>query len=136
MKELIGKWLVWAILLSTLSGCAVLEGNPATARFAVQYATLKVIKDDHWKAARVVQIVTQAAELLDESSATIALLEAAVRSSIDWDKLDAADTLLADNLIIAVKFELEKRVGDSLLDPEKTFAIKMVLSWIIEAAES
>lgn len=117
------------------SGCASFQTNSAGAKLAVQYATLKVIKRDPAKAARVTNIVTEADLILTDRTATVALAEAAVRKAIKWEDLSAEDTLLANALINAVKFELEARVGTGGLSADQVLQVRAVLAWITEAAE-
>jgi uncharacterized protein YceK len=133
MKQLFALALVFV-----LSGCASLgsdEGQQLAARIGVQYATLKVIGDDADRAATVVSVIDSAIELVEGGDALpIDLLEAEIRDVIPFDKLDQADTLLVELLILQVREELDLRVDDGLIDPEKVAKVLEVLTWVRDAA--
>jgi uncharacterized protein YceK len=133
MKKLFALALVFV-----LSGCASLgsdEGQQLAARIGVQYATLKVIGDDADRAATVVSVIDSAIELVEGGDALpIDLLEAEIRDVIPFDKLDQADTLLVELLILQVREELDLRVDDGLIDPEKVAKVLEVLTWVRDAA--
>lgn len=119
----------------TLSGCQTIQDNPAVARLAVEYATLKAIDEKPDRAARVAKIAGQVrANAEGGASATVALIRTAVLAEIRWDKLDQADALLIRSLIDVAAAELEKRVGDGLIDPEQRLIVAEVAGWIESAA--
>lgn len=131
------RFIVPAILAVLLSACSTTGGQPsnATTELLVQYATLKVIANNPERAQRVVTIAQQALDQLSDptASVTVALIENAVRSQIHWEKLDPADTLLANALISMVHDELVARVGDGLLPADKLVQVKAVLEWVVAA---
>jgi uncharacterized protein YceK len=133
MKQLFALALVFL-----LSGCASLgsdEGQNVAARIGVQYATLKVIGEDADRAATVVGVIDSAIELVEGGDALpMDLLESEIRDAIPFDKLDQADTLLVELLILQVREELDLRVDDGLIDPEKVAKVLEVLTWVRDAA--
>lgn len=122
------------LVLVFLVGCSILDQHQASAKLAIQFATLKYIDNDDDKAARVQAVVLNARELAATAS-TLDALDEAVRGSIDWSKLDDADKLLASSLLDMIREELRARFGDGALNPEQVVAINKVLDWIDEAAQ-
>lgn len=122
------------LVLCFLVGCAALDQHQATAKLAIQYATLKYVDDDAHKRERVQAVVANARELA-ASASTLDAIDQAVRESIDWSKLDDADKLLASALLDVVRDELKARFGDGVLDPEQIVGVNKVLDWIDEAAQ-
>jgi predicted negative regulator of RcsB-dependent stress response len=105
------------------------------AQVAVQYATIKVLQNNPDRAPRVIEIAQFIrANAGNEQAATVALLEAAVRSQIDFSKLDPADAMLVDILIATVREELVQRLGDGPLSPEHVLVVAQVAGWIESAA--
>lgn len=118
-----------------LAGCSTFTEHKAVTKLAVQYATIKVIEKNPDKAPRIVEIAqfvrTNAGS---ETAATVALLETAVRAQIDWTKLDPADTILVDTLIVTVRDELIARLGDGPLAGDQLLVVAEVAGWIQDAA--
>lgn len=130
--------LLLTISLLFNSGCTALTQSSATAKLAVEYATLKVIENSAPEAraarrAKINQIAKDAKTFVSGQSVTLALLDAAIRKNVDFSKLSPADALLANALIDAVIQELQTRVGTGLLDPAQVLAVNAVLDWVIEA---
>lgn len=121
-------------LISMGAGCASLENNPEIARLAVQAATLRVIGGDQERADRVEYIAKHAASVLGGERVSVTFVETAVRSKIRWDELDPHNVLLAEALISSVRDELEARIGAGVLDQEKLVQVRVVLSWVADAA--
>lgn len=118
-------------------GCASLstsDGQKAAARIGVQYATLKVINGKADRADKVIEIVDSVISFANGETVPIDVLEEQVRTLIPWDKLDDADKQLVELLILQVRSELDARVGDGLVDPEKVAAAVEVLTWVRDAA--
>lgn len=126
--------IITLVAVALLAGCAALQRQDPTARLTVQYATLKYIAEDASKAARVAEIAQDARDSLDAGSVTLSLLDAALRERIDWSRLDTADRLLLDSLLVMLRDELEHRFGDGLLDGDARVQIRVVADWIIQAA--
>ena len=129
--------LAAAIFVYTvISGCTLTQD--ARAKLAVQYATLKLIESDDdpaAKAARIRLVAHEALYLTDrDDRVTAALIESAVRRTINWGALSLADRMAADALSTAIREEVEARVGSGDLDPEAVISVQTVLSWVIEAS--
>lgn len=122
------------LVLVFLVGCSILDEHQASAKLAIQYATLKYVDGDADKRDRVLKVTANARELAATAS-TLDALDQAVRDSIDWSKLDDADKLLATNLLDLIREELRARFGDGVLNPDQVVAVKRVLDWIDEAAQ-
>jgi hypothetical protein len=126
----------WAavLVLVFLVGCSILDNHQASAKLAIQYATLKYVDGDQAKGDRVLAVVANAREL-SATATTLDALHEAVRQSISWDKLDDADKLLASNLLDMIRDELQARFDSDLLEPEQVVAVHRVLDWVEEAAQ-
>lgn len=126
--------------LAFLPGCAILQGDGSegeefAVRSSIQLATVKVIDGDQERAERVVEIASQARELVaGDSTAALDEVEQRVRDEIQWDTLSPAEQQVASDLVELVRAELEARIGEGALDPEDRVAVRTVLDWIIEAA--
>lgn len=126
-----------AVLLAslTLPSCSTISEHPALAQLAVQYAVVKVLDNNPQHAPRVVEIATFLEENAGATQATtVLLLEQLVRAQINWDRLDAADKILVDALIVAVRQELVARLGDGPLTGDNVLVVKEVAGWIKNAA--
>ena len=130
--------LLFAAALSLLVGCASIEENPATAKLAVQIATLKVIEraeDQDHRRQRIVELAEEALALAESEAVLVSAVEAAVREAVQWGNLPPSDRLLADYLITLVATELNERVGDgNWLTGKRLVAARQVLAWVVEAA--
>lgn len=119
-------------------GCASLGDNVATEKLMIQYATMKVIEADREampeRAAKISQIVVSAGSFFDSGTADVALLKAEVIKRLPAD-LSPADQVLANALIDSVVAELQSRVGNGLVSPDKRLQVQAVLGWIHEATQ-
>lgn len=68
-----------------------------------------------------------------QGATTLGALDRHVRDQIRWDRLDVADRLLLDALLIELRAELEARMGDGVLSPEHRTRIETVLDWVEQA---
>jgi hypothetical protein len=127
------------VLCAILSGCAgtsaFLNDHEVLAQAGVQYATAKFVRsagDVDQQASRKARIRAVAGEvrtLAAGQSATITLLQAAVMAKLPADMLPE-DRVLVNLLIAAVVQELQKRVGDGVLDPDQQLLVAKVLDWV------
>lgn len=116
-----------------LSGCATMEDNPTLTRAVFEYATLKVIDGDAERADRVVDLMDDLMVLASGES-TVELLDERLREQINWSSLSPADTILVNAVLEEVRMELDRQVGDGLLDPDQQLRVIEVLTWIRNAA--
>lgn len=126
-----------ALALLTLAACASSPSRMAAERLVVQAATMKVIEADAdraAKAARVIAAVSEARVLVDTDGVTLAEIQAAVMRRLAERGLEPSDMLLATALVDVVGLELQGRIGDGLLDPEKRVTVNTFLAWIEQAA--
>lgn len=135
----LAAWL--AVLVAGLfcfSGCASTPGDRTTiARVAVSYATYKVIENNPDHAPRIVAISQAVREVAGgETFNTVALLDTFIRSQIKWERLSAADTLLAHMLLDEIKRQLIAKVGDGALTSDKLLVVGEVAGWIEDAAKA
>jgi hypothetical protein len=137
------KHRIQSILAVLAFACAALFVLPAcnttatspTAKLVVQYAVLKVADNNPAKAAKIAEIAKEIQALAGgEGFNTVDLLVAAVRAKVDFSKLDAADTLLANALIDTIAAELKSRVGSEPFADGNLLKVKQVAAWVVDAA--
>lgn len=123
------------LIFLVMAGCATLTNQDARLELATQYATLKVIAETDVTAEQVRELV-QAVRQIIEADTQVAVhhLAQQVRQSINWDKLDAADQLLLNAVLMEIELRLIEVVGDGLLDDQGKVAVGTLLDWIDEAA--
>lgn len=127
--------IVAAIAALSFAGCSSTATGKPAAKLVVQYAVLKVVANNQEKAARVVEIAKEVQAVAgNDGFNTVSLLMTVVRTKIDYSKLDAADTLLANLLIETVEAELSERVGAGVIPEGSVFKVKEVASWVIDGA--
>lgn len=122
--------------LFVLPGCETTSGQQKiVAKLAVQYAVLKVTDNHPEKAARIVSIAKEVQALAGSDGAnTVDLLMSVIKAKVDYSKLDAADTLLANALIDTIGEQLKERVGAGTLSSDKLPIVAEVAKWVIEGA--
>lgn len=126
---------ILAIVLFFFVGCASINTESASARLTVQYAVLKYIKEDTQKAERVVIHVDRAIALVEGNEViSVSDIVTKIRASINWKRLDPADLLLLDALLLQLEDSLKKRIGDGRINPEGRVELITVLGWIKNAA--
>src|SRR5690606_36720947 len=124
--------IVFAAVLAVLSGCASFQGS-ATEKLVVQAATMKVIEagsDRVEKAARIIAAADAARVWLDMDGVTLSDLRSAMVERIAAADIEQSDKLLATALVDVVVAELNMRIGDGLISPEKRVRVNTVLSWV------
>lgn len=129
--------LVIIPLLLILTACAIGSGSTASEKLIVQAATMKFIESSDDRAAKAVRIV-RAAETartwLDSDGVTIDELQTAMLERIASADLEPSDKLLASALVEVVVAELNTRIGEGIISPEKRATVNAVLSWVEQAA--
>lgn len=129
--------LLAVIILVLTAGCASTgENSQLTESLFVKYATAKVIANNPDKAVAVLDLVEQAKQYVDSDTGTvsIAALDQAARDRIPWDRLDAADQMLVDAVLVEARQRLEQAIGDGILDADQRVRLSRVLGWIEQAA--
>lgn len=127
--------LIVLVLSSLVAGCATISENENTARVTVMYATIKVIDEDQAKADRIVEIAEEVKEYASNvEQLTVDLLISETRAQIDWSKLDAADRLLVDTLLVELETRLKERFDGAEVPEELALTVEKVADWVINAA--
>lgn len=129
--------IIAAIAAITLSACATGSGSNASEKLIVQAATMKFIEssdDRAAKATRIVKAADQARVWLDSDGVTIADLQVAMLERIAAADLEPSDKLLASALVEVVVAELNVRIGDGIISPDKRATVNAVLTWVEQAA--
>lgn len=132
--------LVFSLGLLCAPGCTTTAGgkstlSPVVAQIAVQYGVMKVVEKNPAYGPRIVQIAQSVKEAAKGNvSATVATIDALIRSQIHWEKLSPADTQLVELTLSAIEAELEARVGAGVLAPDKLLVVSQVAGWISDAA--
>jgi hypothetical protein len=132
-------WLIsiFAAVALSLSGCTTGSAlRPVAAQLAVQYATLKVIENNPDHAGRIAEISASVRAAASGQAATVAVIDSLIRAQIRWEKLSPADVNLVNILLLAVRAELEARVGSGVIDSQAMLTVAQVAGWIEQAAAS
>ena len=127
---------VAAVLL--LAGCKSPNSlQPIAEQLAIQYATLKVLENNPDYSPRIVEITRHVREVASgDASATVEVIDGLIRSQINWAKLAPSDAMIVNTLLLAIRSELEARIGNGILDPEALLTVAQVATWIEQAAAS
>lgn len=127
--------LILAVALA-LAGCVTTgtTGHAAT-KLTVQYATIKVLDKNPAYAARAAEIAGTVRKAASGEASTVDTLIALARAEIQWGELDAADSLLLNELLNFIAAELRQRVGDGPIAGDKGLAVAEFASWIEQAAK-
>lgn len=140
------RFLIAAIAAAStaIAGCAgtsqFISDHEVLAQAGVQYAAAKFVRSagdtdaQAQRKARIHAVAEEVRAIAGDSSATVALLRAAVEAKLPAD-LKAEDRILVGLLINAVVQELEKRVGEGILNPEQQLALTLVLEWVEQGAD-
>jgi hypothetical protein len=130
-----------ALLAVALSGCASFNTSGASEKLIVQAGTMKFIEagsdapqERAGKAARIVKAAAQARIWLDTDGVSIADLQVAMLERIASADLAPSDKLLASALVEVVVAELNVRIGEGVISPEKRATVNSVLGWVEQAA--
>lgn len=128
--------LVAVFLAVSLVGCVTMDRESnLRSQLAVGYATDKIIKESPERALRVLEQVEKARALVtNPEPVSIAALDQAVKESIDWRKLDAADRVLVSAILIEARERLEYEIGAGVLDADQRVKVMAVLDWIDQSA--
>lgn len=130
--------LFLALCAVVLAGCGAMgavSDSDGSSRLIAQYATIKVIDGDFGKRDRVIEVATEVKRFASsEDSLTVDALMVAIRSQVDFGKLDAADTLLINGLLTRLQDELAAHLGVGALPSDVRLAATTVADWVIEAA--
>lgn len=127
------------VLMLTVSGCSMFR-NIDQSKLIVQVATMKVIEahgpgEYRDRAANIITIGTEAKTWLDTNGVSLAFLKAAVQARIAKLNLAPSDQLLANLLVDSAIAELQAKVGDGVIDPNKLYYVNQILDWVVEAAK-
>lgn len=128
------KTIIVIALALFISGCSMLEKRPATTMLLGQYTALKYIGEDAGKAQRVIETSNDIKKGLI-GTVTVVSLEAMVRSQIKWDKIDYADQLVIEAILVEARGVIATKIGDGVLKPEDLVRIDHFFDQIIETSE-
>ncbi len=125
------------------AGCATSTNgtrtvSPAVAQLGVTYATMKVIENNPAYGPRIVAIAQSVKAVAGgETVSTVALLDAYIRSQIDWSKITSpADRQVISLLLTEIKYQMEQRIGTGVLTSDKLIVVSQVARWIEDAAKA
>lgn len=132
------KKLILAIVMAVaLTGCATLGSGSAAEKLVVQVATMKFIEagdDRAAKAAKIVSAAAQARVWLDTDGVSLSDLQSAMLARVNAADLEPSDKLLAAALVDVIAAELNARIGEGVISPEKKATVNAVLAWVEQAA--
>lgn len=129
-------------VVSLLQACAILDRvqeSELRAQILVSQTTLRVIEaadDPIQRRDRIRELIAQGQEYVDsEAQATIVDLDERARQEIRWQRLGVADQELINLVLIRAREELERAVGDGVLDADQRLQVAKVLTWADQAAQ-
>lgn len=127
-----------ALLMTMSAGCSMFQ-SINQSKLIVQVATMKVIEargpaEYQARAQNIISVGTEAKTWLDTNGVTLGFLRAAVDARIAKLHLAPSDQLLVGVLVDSAIAELQAKVGDGVIDPNKLYYVNQVLDWAIEAA--
>lgn len=125
--------LILAAML-TLAGCTNHRLEVPVAKVAIQYASVKFIKNDPVRAQRMANIVREIKKILEDQMVTVDVLRPILKQYIPTD-LPPEDQIAILALIDLVVAELNARIADADIPPDVTLALSRVADWILEATE-
>lgn len=126
-----------AVVILALAGCASFSGSSASEKLIVQVATMKFIEagdDRAAKAAKIVSAAAQARVWLDTDGVSLSDLQSAMLARVNAADLEPSDKLLAAALVDVIAAELNARIGEGVISPEKKATVNAVLAWVEQAA--
>lgn len=126
-----------AVVILALAGCASFSGSSSTEKLIVQVATMKFIEagdDRAAKAAKIVSAAAQARVWLDTDGVSLSDLQSAMLARVNASDLEPSDKLLAAALVDVIAAELNARIGEGVISPEKKATVNAVLAWVEQAA--
>src|SRR5690606_15796584 len=86
------------------------------------------------RADRIARAAEQARVWLDVDGVSLADLQLAMLARINAADIEPSDKLLASALVEVVTAELNVRIGEGIISPEKKATVNTVLAWVEQAA--
>jgi len=130
--------LMVLVMVVGLAGCGSLGngGESAVVRLAVQVAVYKYTGGDPDRAARVLAVANDALQILEgDASTTVMGLKSTIVERVLSDRTsDPVMRMTAIAVIDSIALELAARVGDGVLDGDRTVRVRAVLTWIRDYA--
>lgn len=133
--------IIWAVILGgalALSGCSTLSNT--TQSIGTQYLTIKLIESgpesEHLTRANfVVTLTTDAIRYVEEGTLPLDEIQAKIEAQIPWQQLDTAEIFLVNEMIRAVRIDLEDHTVPMQIDESLKYQIIAVLSDIRAGAQ-
>lgn len=131
MKVILAAFLA---ALLTLGGCASRPIDQPTAKIAIQYGTMKFIRNDPARAAKVERVVSAVRAQIDgDSLASVDYIKMTIQSYLPLN-MAPEDRFAVNSLIDLVVAELKARINEQTLPPDVELQVRTVADWILEAA--
>ena len=130
--------LILLLLTGSLMGCESMQRSPAMTQLVVNQVIGRYIQTaDDWpeKALRVERVLTSVQDAASGELVTVTVLKQVVLDHIGSSDLTPVDSQLAIDATGLVGFELERLVGDGVLDPDDTVTVRQFLAWAIQATK-
>lgn len=120
-------------LVALCTGCSTLQDNGAEG-IAVRYGIMKLVTETSITATEITAHTTRLRQIVEgDSFILVTELEQELRSHINWNRLDAADTFLLNEIITAVAQQIAARVD---IDADRAVRITQFLDWVDAAARN
>ena len=126
------------ITLLALAGCATLTtlaGNPIV-QTGVKYGIIRLLSDHPDKQPQALAVIKEVRRYsTQEADATIDDLAQRAMEAVPWSRMNLADQIVAQDMILYASNYLKDMVGDGVLEPDQKVAVRDFLLWIENAVK-
>ena len=130
------KLFILSLLLFALAGCATLTtiaSNPVV-QAGVKYGIIRLLSDNPGKQPQALAVIKEVRKYAGQApDATIDDLAQRTMEIIPWDRMNLADQMLTQDMVLYASNYLKKMVGDGVLDADARVEVDLFLRWIEQA---
>ena len=130
------RLFIVSLLLLALSGCATLTtiaSNPVV-QAGVKYGIIRLLSDNPGKQPQALAVIKEVRKYAGQApDTTIDDLAQRTMEIIPWDRMNLADQMLTQDMVLYASNYLKKMVGDGVLDADAMVEVDLFLRWIEQA---
>ena len=130
------RLFIVSLLLFALTGCATitaLSSNPVV-QAGVKYGIIRLLSDNPGKQPQALAVIKEVRKYAGQApDTTIDDLAQRTMEIIPWDRMNLADQMLAQDMVLYASNYLKKMVGDGVLDADARVEVDLFLRWIEQA---
>lgn len=135
MKRLLPAILA-AVIMTGCGSTSQLAESDLVQGYGIMKLTEQAVKGDAEKAARVQALALEIQKrATDEQFDSVDLLIEAVKQQIPFERLSAADTFFATEVLRLWREDLVNRYGGGVLPEDLRLSVKKVTGWVVLAAQ-